>query len=224
MITLEEKFYKSLDGEKKFLFEKYVDLLIRWNEKFNLTAITEPSEINVKHFADSIAAVDYCNGSLLDIGAGAGFPSVPLKIIKTSLNVTMADSLNKRVNFLNEVIKELKLERTAAVHIRAEEIKEREKYDTVVARAVAPLSTLAEYMLPFVKVGGKAIAYKSSDVENELKQAEKAIEVLGGEKAQIIKMKLTDEIERSIVIITKKKNTPSKYPRAGNKPRTNPIK
>ncbi len=132
--------------------------------------------------------------------------------------------MNKRVNFLNEVIKELKLERTAAVHIRAEEIKEREKYDTVVARAVAPLSTLAEYMLPFVKVGGKAIAYKSSDVENELKQAEKAIEVLGGEKAQIIKMKLTDEIERSIVIITKKKNTPSKYPRAGNKPRTNPIK
>lgn len=224
MTTLEEKFYKKLDAEKKFLFEKYVDLLIRWNEKFNLTAITEPSEIYVKHFADSIAAVDYCNGSLLDIGAGAGFPSVPLKIIKPSLDVTMADSLNKRVNFLNEVIRELKLERTEAVHIRAEELKEKEKYDTVVARAVAPLSTLAEYMLPFVKVGGKAIAYKSCDVEEELKQAEKAIEVLGGEKAQIIKMKLTEEIERSIVLITKKKNTPSKYPRAGNKPRTNPIK
>lgn len=223
MDTLKQKFLNIIDEEKEKKFEIYYSLLTEWNEKFNLTAITEKEDIYLKHFADSIAAVDFLSGSVLDIGAGAGFPSLPLKIVKPELEVTMADSLNKRVNFLNEVIKNLYLEGIRAVHTRAEDIEKKESYDFVVARAVAPMRTLAEYMLPFVKNGGNMIAYKSGNIEDEIKEAEGAIKMLGGAKAKIVKMKLDEETERTLVIIKKIGHTPKRFPRGKNLPRKQPL-
>lgn len=224
METLYEKYKNIKDEQIKQRFEKYYELLIQWNEKFNLTAITEKNAVEIKHFADSLAASEIIKGTVIDIGAGAGFPSIPLKIVNPSLYITMIDSSNKRVTFLKEVIEQLGLEKAEAMHSRAEDLKERECFDFAVARAVAPLSTLAEYLIPFVKKGGKMIAYKSDNIEEEMKEAKTAIKILGGTKTEVIKIPLDSETVRSLVIVTKGRPTPKKYPRGANKPRLNPLK
>ena len=170
-------------------FYKYMELLLEWNEKMNLTAITDPEEVILKHFIDSLTIIPYLKeaDTVLDIGTGAGFPGIPLKILEENKKFTLLDSLNKRIIFLQTVINELELKNIQAIHGRAEEFvsKEREAYDIVTSRAVARLNVLLEYMLPFVKVGGRCICMKSFEIEEELKEAKKAIEILGGEIGEI---------------------------------------
>ena len=211
-------------------FFKYMNLLLEWNEKINLTAITIPNEIILKHFIDSITILKYIPNDikLIDIGTGAGFPGVPIKIINNSINVTLLDSLNKRIKFLNEIIHELKLENINATHSRVEEFGRnklnREKYDIATSRAVASLNILAEYMLPLLKVGGKCICMKGSNIEEEIKNSKKAINTLGGEIEKIETFNLPNsDIGRSIVIIKKIKETPAKYPRKAGTPSKEPL-
>lgn len=225
-----KKFEIDLSTEQQDKFYNYMQLLLEWNEKMNLTAITEPEEVLDKHFIDSISIVPYIkeNESILDIGTGAGFPGIPIKIAFPDSYITLLDSLNKRVNFLNEVIKELQLTDTLAIHSRAEEFAKvsgkRESYDVVVSRAVAKLNVLLEYMLPFVKIGGKCICMKSLDIDDELKEAKKAIEILGGKIQKIDEITLPDtNISRKFVIIEKVKRTPEKYPRKAGTPVKEPI-
>lgn len=206
-------------------FSQYYDLLIEWNNKFNLTAVTERDQVELLHFKDSILPIDLIpeKSSVLDVGSGAGFPAIPLKIVREDISVTMIDSVNKKVTFLNEVIKTLGLKNIEAQHKRIEDIEKSKKYDVVTSRAVAPLNVLCEYCLPFVKKGGFMLAYKAVGVEEELKEAKKAIEILGGGEEKIIIRELSPEIKRAFVIIKKIKDTPSSYPRGGNKPRLKPI-
>ena len=211
-------------------FYKYMNMLIEWNEKINLTAIVEPKEIILKHFIDSLTVCNDINegSSVADIGTGAGFPGIPLKILRPDIDVTLMDSLNKRINFLQIVIKELELNGIVAIHGRIEDFGKnkdfREKFDYSVSRAVANLSVLSEYMLPLVKVGGKCICMKGSSVDEELKKANKAIDILGGKLYDVNKFFLPDtDMGRNIVIIKKEKNTPSKYPRKPRIPNKEPI-
>jgi 16S rRNA (guanine527-N7)-methyltransferase len=221
----------KLTDEQLNMFNNYMNLLIEWNEKFNLTAITEKDEIILKHFVDSLTVEEFIpNGShIIDIGTGAGFPGIPLKIKDDSLNVTLVDSLNKRVNFLNEVIKTLNLQNINALHGRAEDLGRdkihREKYDIAISRAVANTATLSEYLLPLVKVGGYAIYMKGPNIEEELKEGEKAIEILGGKIENVHNFKLPDsDIERNIILVKKIKSTNLKYPRKAGVPAKEPIK
>lgn len=218
----------SLDEIEKLY--KFMNLLLEWNEKINLTAITEPEDIILKHFVDSITIKKYIKSEnkVLDMGTGAGFPGIPLKIISSDTNFTLVDSLNKRIIFLNEVCDKLKLDKIENIHSRAEELaknkKYREQYDIVTSRAVARLVSLVEYMLPFVKVGGRCICMKGSNVDEELIEAKKAINVLGGEIEKVDKFLLPNsDIERNIVIIKKIKNTSSKYPRKPGTATKQPI-
>lgn len=209
-------------------FEKYFSMLIETNKVMNLTAITEEDDVAVKHFLDSALPEKFFpqNSTVIDIGSGAGFPALPLKIVRPDLKITMVDSLNKRIGFLNDVIEKLNIEGANAVHSRAEDFAKnnREKFDVAVARAVAPLNTLVEYLLPFVKVGGACIIYKSSKLAEELKDSQKAIEILGAKVEKIEKYYIEEkELEREILILKKIKNTPPKYPRDKNKPKLNPI-
>ena len=213
------------------MFFCYMELLIEWNKKFNLTAILKPEEIIQKHFIDSATVLKYLDGvdSLIDVGTGAGFPGIPVKILKPELKVTLLDSLNKRVRFLDEVIKRLGLDCVKAVHFRAEEAARnklyREKYDVVVSRAVANMSTLAEYNLPFVKVGGKAIFMKGSEIDDELNDAKNAIATLGGEVAYVDNFVLPDsDIIRNNVIVHKVRTTSGKFPRKPGLAKKEPIK
>ncbi len=210
--------------EKANLFDRYEKLLVEWNEKFNLTSITDSEGIKQKHFIDSLAAVEYLpeNASVLDIGSGAGFPAVPLKIVRDDINVTAIDSVNKKVGFINEVIKDLGLKSITALHTRVEDMKKEIKYDVVVSRAVAALNTLSEYALPFVKKGGLFIAYKSEKTYEEIKDAENALEILGGKTENVVEMNSTD-YKRTLIIIRKEKETPIKYPRGKNLPRVKPL-
>ncbi|MDE6583396.1 MAG: 16S rRNA (guanine(527)-N(7))-methyltransferase RsmG, partial [Clostridia bacterium] len=208
---------------------KYFSMLIETNKNLNLTAITEEKEVVIKHFLDSVLPYNLFtqNASVVDVGTGAGFPALPLKIVRTDLEVCMVDSLNKRVNFLQDVIDSLQLEKTTAVHARAEDFaqKNREKFDVAVARAVARLDTLVEYLLPLIKVGGIAIIYKSTKLEEELQISQKAISVLGGKFEKIENFTIEEgQLERNILVIKKVSNTPTKYPRPQNKPKLNPIK
>ena len=211
-------------------FDKYMRLLLEWNEKINLTAIVEPDEVKIKHFLDSLTVLKYINDEdkVIDIGTGAGFPGIPLKIMKSNTKITLLDSLNKRINFLNIVIEELGLKNIETIHGRAEEFARnkmyREKYDVAVSRAVANLSTLTEYMLPFVKVGGKCICMKGANVKEEVDKAKNAIQELGGKIEKIDNFYLSNnDNERNIIIIKKIKETKSKYPRKAGMPSKEPL-
>ncbi len=210
------------DTQKEKL-DAFYSLLIEWNEKMNLTAITDYNDVTVKHFADSIIGLPYMKGRVCDVGAGAGFPSIPLAVMGVD-SLVLADSLAKRISFLNEVIDKLDLSCTA-LHIRAEDMgrgEYRESFDTVTARAVAHTQTLVEYLLPLVKVGGRAVLYKSGDVDEELQSSEFAIARLGGKIEKVVRYELCG-MERTLVIISKISSTPKAYPRSGNKPRTQPL-
>lgn len=220
----------KINDEQIKSFEKYMNLLLEWNEKINLTAITQPEEIKLKHFVDSLTVLKYINDDdkVIDIGTGAGFPGIPLKIMNKNTKITLLDSLNKRINFLNIVIEKLDLSNIQAIHGRAEEIARnklyREKYDVAVSRAVANLSTLIEYMLPFVKIGGKCICMKGANVNEELEKAQNAIKELGGEIERVDNFYLSDnDNERNIIIIKKVKETKSKYPRKAGTPSKEPL-
>ncbi|MCK9574396.1 MAG: 16S rRNA (guanine(527)-N(7))-methyltransferase RsmG [Clostridia bacterium] len=211
-------------------FENYYNLLIEWNNKFNLTAITEKSEVLDKHFIDSILPYKHIpfGATMCDIGSGAGFPALPIKIIRPDIKLLLVDSLNKRVKFLEEIVRALNLKNIKCVHARAEDLatktEYREQFDMCIARAVAKLKTLSEYCLPFVKVGGKFIAYKSVDYGLELNESTNAIQILGGklDKVELLTIPETN-IRRVFIIINKVKSTPTKYPRLQNKPKDNPI-
>ncbi|MBT2692189.1 16S rRNA (guanine(527)-N(7))-methyltransferase RsmG [Bacillus sp. ISL-55] len=213
-------------------YETYYKMLVEWNEKMNLTAITEKPEVYLKHFYDSISAAFYFDFNkplnLCDVGAGAGFPSIPIKIAFPEIKVTIVDSLNKRITFLEQLSKELGLEGTTFIHDRAETFGQnpahREKYEVVMARAVARMSVLSELCLPLVKVGGTFIAMKGNQAGEELQVGEKAISVLGGklESAHAFTLPV-EESERNILIINKLKPTPKKYPRKPGTPNKTPI-
>ena len=212
-------------------FYKYMNLLIEWNEKMNLTAIIEPNEIILKHFIDSITILkDIKDGStVVDVGTGAGFPGIPLSIMNPTLKITLVDSLNKRLIFLQEVINELDLKNVELVHARAEEFgrnkKYREKFDVATSRAVANLATLSEYLLPLVKINGKVISMKAGNASQEIEDAKKAIKTLGGNINNIEEFNLPQsDIGRTIIIIDKIKETPGKYPRKPGTPSKEPIK
>ncbi len=206
-------------------FEKYFSLLSEWNEKINLTAITEREEVWTKHFYDSLVGEKYIpNGArVLDIGSGAGFPGVPIKIIRPDLDVTLLDSVGKKVNFLSLVINELGLVGIKAVHSRIEDLTEKESFDIVTARAVARLNVLVEYALPFVKIGGAFLAYKSVLSEEEIEEARTALDILGGE-VETAKEETVGDNLRTVIVIRKVKKTSEKYPRGKNLPRLKPIK
>ena len=230
---IEEKSSKidiNLDNEICNKLYNYMNLLLEWNEKINLTAITDEKEIILKHFIDSFTINKFINSGdkMLDIGTGAGFPGLPIKIIRPEVDVFLMDSLNKRINFLNEVIELLQLKNIEAFHSRAEEMaknnKFREKFDVVTSRAVAKLNILLEYMLPYTKVNGKCLCMKGPNIEEEIKEAEKALKILGGEIEKIEKIILPDSnIERKIIIIRKKSATPLKYPRKAGMPTKEPL-
>ena len=211
-------------------FYTYMELLLQWNEKMNLTAIVEPKEIILKHFIDSVTILKYIdkNKTLIDIGTGAGFPGIPVKIMRPDIEVTLLDSLNKRIHFLEEVINQLRLKNIEIVHARIEEYgknrKYRESYDIATSRAVANLTTLSEYMLPMVKVGGISICMKGAEIEEEFSKSQKAIDILGGkiQKVDTFILPKSDN-KRNIILIEKRKLTPSKYPRKPGTPSKEPL-
>ena len=214
-------------------FDLYYELLVEWNKMMNLTGITEYEEVLTKHFVDSISIVKVMDLNnvewVIDIGTGAGFPGIPLKIVYPHLKVTLLDSLNKRIKFLDTVIAELGLANIYTMHGRAEDYAKkeeyREQYDLCVSRAVANLSTLSEYCLPYVKVGGNFVSYKSGEIDQEVKESGKAISILGGKVERIEKFELSGtDISRSFVKIEKVKKTGKKYPRKAGLPAKEPIK
>lgn len=220
----------SLLKEQYEQFYAYMELLIEWNEKMNLTAIIEPKEIILKHFVDSLTIAKYVEEgkSIIDMGTGAGFPGIPLKIYRKDVKVVLADSLNKRIKFLDEVIEKLNLENVETIHCRAEELGKnkqyREKFDYATSRAVANLSTLSEYLMPFIKLNGKCIFMKTIEVDEELEKAKKAIKTLGGKVEKVDKFEIPEsDLGRSIIIVKKEKATPSKFPRKPGTPAKEPL-
>lgn len=220
------------DLEKQEQFNKYYDLLIDWNNKINLTAITDKDEVWLKHFEDSVSIDQIIDmnsvESIIDIGTGAGFPGIPLKIMYPHLKVTLLDSLNKRINFLNTVIDELELENVLTIHGRAEDFGHdeiyREKYDMCVSRAVANLNSLSELCIPFVKVGGRFVSYKSEKAEEEMHSAANAISLLGGAESKCLDVSLSDSsYNRKVIIINKVSSTSMKYPRKAGIPVKKPL-
>ncbi|UJF15843.1 16S rRNA (guanine(527)-N(7))-methyltransferase RsmG [Jeotgalibaca sp. MA1X17-3] len=223
----------ELDEKQMSQFERYYELLVEWNEKINLTAITEKEEVYLKHFYDSISLAFYMDAfqsdsTICDVGAGAGFPSIPLKIVFPDLKVTIVDSLNKRIQFLNLLMAELGLTNVACFHDRAETFGRRAgirgSFDIVTARAVARMSVLSELCIPLVKKNGYFIAMKASSSEEELQEGQNAIAVLGGKLEEDYQFMLPgDAGERHIVKIRKTKETPKKYPRKPGTPNKSPL-
>ncbi|MBE6085779.1 MAG: 16S rRNA (guanine(527)-N(7))-methyltransferase RsmG [Selenomonas ruminantium] len=222
----------SLNDTQMAQYNRYFELLVEWNEKINLTAITEPKEVAIKHMIDSITAYDeklFKDGTtVIDVGTGAGFPGLPLKIFCPEIKLTLMDSLNKRIKFLQTVVEELGLKDVECVHARAEEgarnKKYRESFDIAVSRAVARLPILCEYCLPFVKKGGHFIALKGMQYQDEAAEAVKAIKVMGGSQTEIRPVKLPElDDKRAVIIITKTMPTPKTYPRKAGTPTKNPI-
>lgn len=209
-------------------FYCYMQNLLEWNEKINLTAITDEKDIVIKHFIDSIIINKEVVGkTMIDIGSGAGFPGIPLKIINDKMNVVLLDAVNKKVTFINDTINKLNLKDVIAIHGRAEDYAHndeyREKFDIAISRAVSNMTTLVEYMLPFVKVGGKCLCLKGPSVQEELDVAENAIRILGGRIESVNKYDLEDN-ERTLVVISKEKSTEQIYPRKQGKPLKEPIR
>ena len=222
----------NLTDQQKFQFERYFELLVEWNQKINLTAITEKEEVYLKHFYDSIAPI--LQGliknqeiKLLDIGAGAGFPSLPMKILYPQLDVTIIDSLNKRINFLQLLAEELDLEGVHFYHGRAEDFAQdkhfRAQFDIVTARAVARMQVLSELTIPYLKVGGKLLALKASNAPEELTEAKNALNLLFSKVEDNLSYTLPNGDPRYITIVEKKKETPNKYPRKAGMPNKRPL-
>ena len=221
----------ELNNKQENLFFKYKQLILEWNEKINLTAIKEDEDFINKHFIDSLTITKYIenkNINIIDIGTGAGFPGIPLNIYN-NCNMILFDSLNKRLKVLDDIIEKLNLSNINTLHGRAEETfknkQYREKFDIATSRAVANLNVLAEFMLPAIKVGGFCICMKAGDIELEIEEAKKAIDILGGKIEKIEEITLPDtDIKRNIIIIRKIKNTPLKYPRKPGTPAKEPLK
>ena len=222
----------NLTDEQSEKFEKYYDLLIDWNKKINLTSITERGEVWVKHFEDSLSIariIDmYSIDSVIDVGTGAGFPGIPLKLVYPHIKLTLLDSLDKRIRFLEEVIEELSLDNVLTVHGRAEDFGRdplyREKYDLCVSRAVASLPVLSELCIPFVRTGGSFIAYKSERAMEELDDSNKAISLMGGMIGSTERFSLTgNDYNRTLIKIDKVEHTSDKYPRRAGVPNKKPI-
>ena len=221
-----------LTDKQKEQFDKFYELLVEWNKVMNLTGITEYEEVNEKHFVDSISIVKAIDinkvQKVIDVGTGAGFPGIPLKIAFPHLKIVLLDSLNKRIKFLNAVIDELGLTDITTIHGRAEDFakqkEHREQYDLCVSRAVANLATLSEYCIPYVKKGGLFVPYKSGEIDEEINNSTNAISILGGKLNEVIKFQLPGtDIGRSFVIINKQKNTAMKYPRKAGLPSKEPL-
>ena len=211
-------------------FYQYMNLLIEWNEKINLTAIVEPKEIILKHFIDSLTIIKYIepNKSVIDIGTGAGFPGIPVKIMREDLDITLLDSLNKRIHFLNEVIQKLELKNITAIHARIEEFAKnkqyREAFDVATSRAVANLTTLSEYMLPMVDLKGMVICMKGSEINEEVSKSKNSIKLLGGKIDKIEEFTLPkSDNGRNLILIKKERQTPGKYPRKPGIPSKEPL-
>ncbi len=233
MKFLEESFEKlniPFDNSVIEMFEQYMDGILEWNKKINLTAITDREEFISKHFVDSVLSYNFREyidaDSIIDIGTGAGFPGIPLAIVSPDKKFVLADSLNKRLKVINELASKIGIDNIETVHGRAEELaknkKYREAFDLCISRAVANLAVLCEYCLPFIKVGGHLLAYKGPDAEEEVKMAEKAIKILGGKLIEIVSVDL-DGYDHNIVVIEKINKTPSKYPRKAGTPGKEPI-
>lgn len=223
----------SFDEEKYNKFIKYKDLVKEWNQKINLTAITDDEEIIKKHFIDSIKVFncDYVKNakSIIDIGTGGGFPGIPMKIVKEDSKMVLLDSLNKRINFLNEVINELNLPNMKTIHGRAEDYAQtaeyRQRFDLAVSRAVANLTVLLEFCLPYVKVGGHFVALKGPAIDEEIKDAETALKLLGGKIEAIIEVDIEgSDLKHNLLVVKKVKDTPKKYPRKAGMVTKNPLK
>lgn len=227
-----EKMNIRLTGDQKRQFDLYYELLIEWNRVMNLTGITDYDEVNLKHFTDSLTIsriIDTAQiNTLIDVGTGAGFPGIPIKIAFPHIKVYLLDSLNKRIKFLNEVINKLGLKNIYAFHGRAEDFAKdrqyREKFDVCVSRAVANLSTLSEYCIPFVKTGGYFVSYKGGDSDEEVIRSENAITLLGGEIENTDRFFLPDtDMGRTLIKIRKKRSTPNRYPRKAGIPSKEPL-
>ena len=218
-----------VENEKIPIFYQYMKEIIEWNEKINVTAITDEREFIRKHFIDSLTISKYIEEgqTIIDIGTGAGFPGIPLKIVNNNSKVTLVDSVNKKLNVIRDISGKIGLSNLEIIHTRAEDLANnnsyREKFDVATTRAVSNFSTIMEYMLPFVKIGGKAICMKGPNFKEELEKAKNAIEILGGAVKSLETCIVSSDFERNIIIIEKIKNTPKKYPRGQGKPLKEPL-